>query len=278
MKYRHQYHAGNFADVHKHVLLLEVLRALTRKDKGLLFVDTHAGRGEYDLHPGDTEHPAEWQAGAAKLLAAAPRHAALMRYRDRVSAGVHGGSLHYPGSPILAVRALRPVDRAVFFETQREEAGHLRKVLPEGGRTRVEIADGFQGLRALLPPPERRGCVLIDPPYEDRADLSHVIAAVKESLQRFESAVLLLWLPVKLRSDFDAWLTMLQAASARPVLASLLWMHPCDSRAALNGSALALVNPPYLVEQEMREWLPEVRARLGGTKSGCEVLATSERR
>jgi 23S rRNA (adenine2030-N6)-methyltransferase len=278
MKYRHQYHAGNFADVHKHVLLLEILRALTRKDKGLLYVDTHAGRGDYDLHPGDSEHPAEWQSGAAKLLAAAPRHPALTRYRDLVAAGAHGGSLHYPGSPILAVRALRPVDRAVLFETQREEATHLRKALPEGGRTRIELADGFQGLRALLPPPERRGCILIDPPYEDRADLAHVIAAVEDSLQRFENAVMLLWLPVKLRSDFDAWLAMLHSASARPVLASLLWMHPCDSRAALNGSALALVNPPYLVEQEMREWLPELRALLGGLQSGCEVLATSERR
>ena len=130
MKYRHQFHAGNFADVHKHVLLLEVLRALTRKDKGLLFVDTHAGRGEYDLHPGDSEHPAEWQAGAAKVLAATPQHAALTRYRDLVARGAHGGSLHYPGSPLLAPRALRAVDRAVFFETQREEAGHLRKALP----------------------------------------------------------------------------------------------------------------------------------------------------
>src|SRR5262245_42378133 len=103
MKYRHQYHAGNFADVHKHVTLVEVLRALTRKDKGLLFVDTHAGRGDYDLHPGDAEHPAEWQSGAARILAATPKHAALTRYRDLVAPGVHGGSLRYPGSPILAL-------------------------------------------------------------------------------------------------------------------------------------------------------------------------------
>ena len=108
MKYRHQYHAGNFADVHKHVLLLEILVALTRKDKGLLFVDTHAGRGDYDLHPGDAEHPAEWQSGVAALLAGAPRHAALTRYRDLVATGVHGGSLHYRGSPLLAMQVLRP--------------------------------------------------------------------------------------------------------------------------------------------------------------------------
>jgi 23S rRNA (adenine2030-N6)-methyltransferase len=278
MKYRHQYHAGNFADVHKHILLLEVLRALTRKDKGLLFVDTHAGRGEYDLHPGDTAHPAEWQAGAAKVLAAAPRHAALVHYREQIASGVHGGSLLYPGSPLLAIRCLRETDRSVFFETQREEAGHLRELLPGAARARVDGADGFAGLRALLPPPERRGCVLIDPPYEEREDLTRVIAAVKDSLQRFENGVLLLWLPVKLRGDFDAWFAMLQAASARPALASLLWMHPCDSRAALNGSALVLVNPPYLVEDGMREWLPELRGLLGGPQSGCEILATSERR
>ena len=278
MKYRHQYHAGNFADVHKHVLLLEVLRTLTRKDKGLLFVDTHAGRGEYDLHPGDVEHPAEWQAGAAKILGSTPKHAALSRYRELVAAGAHGGSLHYPGSPMLAARTLRPVDRAVFFETQREEAGHLRKVLPDGVRTRVEIGDGFAGLRALLPPPERRGCVLIDPPYEEREDHTRNVTAVKDALQRFESAVLILWLPVKLRSDFDSWFSMLQAAVQRPVLASLLWMHPCDSRAALNGSALVLVNPPYLIDEEMHGWLPELEQLLGGEQSGSEVLATSERR
>ncbi|MEO8019479.1 MAG: 23S rRNA (adenine(2030)-N(6))-methyltransferase RlmJ [Pseudomonadota bacterium] len=278
MKYRHQYHAGNFADVHKHVLLLEVLRALTRKDKGLLFVDTHAGRGEYDLHPGDTAHPAEWQAGIAKLLAAAPRHAALVQYREQIAAGMHGGSLRYPGSPLLALHALRAADRLVFFETQREEASHLRKVLPERERVRVETADGFSGLRALLPPPERRGCVLIDPPFEEREDHTRLLNAVSDSLQRFASAALVLWVPVKLRSDFDAWFSMLHKAAGQPVLASLLWMHPCDSRAALNGSALMLVNAPYLVEEGMREWLPELQRLLGGPQSGCEVLTTSERR
>jgi len=275
MKYRHQYHAGNFADVHKHVLLLEILAALTRKDKGLLFVDTHAGRGDYDLHPGDAEHPAEWQAGVAKLLAAAPRHEALTRYRDLVASGVHGGSLRYRGSPLLALQALRPVDRAVFFETQREEAGHLRRLLESSPRVRVDSGDGFAGLRALLPPPERRGCVLIDPPYEERADFTRVHQTTLDALVRFEGAVLILWLPLKLRSDFDGWLAKLRRELPRPVLGSLLWVHPTDSRAALNGSGLAVVNPPYLLEEGMREWLPELRALIGGDRSGCEVLSTS---
>lgn len=280
MKYRHQYHAGNFADVHKHVVLLDVLAALTRKDKGLLFVDTHAGRGEYQLHPGDAEHPAEWQAGAAKLLAATPRHEALLRYRALLAQRQHGASLFYPGSPLLAAGALRAVDRLVFFETQRDEAGQLRKSLGERSKARVESSDGFAGLRALLPPPERRGCVLIDPPYEEREDFTRVLHAASDSLQRFESAVLLLWTPVKLRADFDDWLAKLRRAITRPVLGSLLWMHPCDSRAALNGSAMVVVNPPYLVEEAMREWLPELPAMLGPAQgqAGCEVLGVSATR
>jgi 23S rRNA (adenine2030-N6)-methyltransferase len=276
MKYRHQHHAGNFADVHKHVLLLEVLTALTRKDKGLLFVDTHAGRGEYQLHPGDAAHPAEWQMGAARLLAGAPRHEALARYRELLAPRKHGASLQYPGSPLLALGALRPVDRAVFFETQREEAGHLRKLVANRERTRVEVADGFAGLRGLLPPPERRGCVLIDPPYEEREDLARVRQAMVDALQRFEGAVLVSWLPVKLRADFDAWFAKLRGAIQRPMLGSLLWMHPCDSRVALNGSALVVVNPPYLVEEGMRDWLPELRALLGADRqSGCELFSAS---
>lgn len=281
MKYRHQYHAGNFADVHKHVLLLDILGALTRKEKGLLFVDTHAGRGDYDLHPGDLAHPAEWRAGAGKVLDTPPKHAALARYHEAIARGAHGAALRYPGSPLLALGGLRAVDRAVFFETQREEAGHLRKAidtLAPAPRTRVESADGFAGLRALLPPPERRGCVLIDPPYEDREDYARARDCAHDALTRFESAVLVLWVPVKLRTDFDHWWRSLRATMTRPAVASLLWMHPCDSRAALNGSALVVVNPPYLVEDAMREWLPELRALLGGPASGCEVLSANESR
>jgi 23S rRNA (adenine2030-N6)-methyltransferase len=279
VKYRHQYHAGNFADVHKHVLLLQVLAALARKEKGFLYVDTHAGRGEYSLHAGDSAHPAEWQAGAARVLDGAPRHAALQHYRELLRTRQHGASLEYPGSPLIALSALRPADRAVFFETQRDEAGHLRKLVAQRERTRVEVADGFAGLRALLPPPERRGCVLIDPPFEEREDFTRLRAAAQDALQRFESAVLILWLPLKLREDFDAWFDKMRRASTRPMLASLLWMHPCDSRAALNGSALVVVNPPYLLDRDMHDWLPELRALLdtpGGGRSGFEVLATGQ--
>src|SRR5690349_12382494 len=232
MKYRHQFHAGNFADVHKHVLLLDVLSALTRKDKGLLFVDTHAGRGEYQLHPGDAAHPAEWQSGAAKLLVAEPAHESLRRYREILLGRQHGASLFYAGSPLLAAGALRPVDRLVFFETQRDEAGQLRKSFAaseaRNRNIRIETADGFAGLRALLPPPERRGCVLIDPPYEERQDFARVDDALVDALQRFPTGVLVAWLPVKLRGDFDHWFASLGRAVTRPMLASVVWVHRRD--------------------------------------------------
>jgi len=282
MKYRHQHHAGNFADVHKHVLLLETLTALTRKDKGLLFVDTHAGHGAYDLHPGDSAHPAEWQAGAARLLAASPRHEALAAYREVIAAGVHGAALRYPGSPLLAQRMLRAVDRAVYFETQRDEAAQLRKALDGAARARVESGDGFAGLRALLPPPERRGCVLIDPPYEERADYTRVHDAIGDALHRFPTLVLIAWLPIKLRRDFDLWLAALARSVTCELLTSLLWVHPTDSRAALNGSALLVANPPWLLEQRLREWSPELASLLGGqsgdTAGGQEVLLTAARK
>jgi 23S rRNA (adenine2030-N6)-methyltransferase len=145
----------------------------------------------------------------------------------------------------------------------------------------VESTDGFTGLRGLLPPPERRGCVLIDPPYEERADFTRVHDAIVDALQRFPTAVLLAWLPIKLRSDFDRWFASLARATPQPLLASLLWMHPTDSRAALNGSAVVAVNPPYLLEQDMREWLPELHTLLAGAagdnQGGSEVLVTSAR-
>ena len=155
----------------------------------------------------------------------------------------------------------------------------MRKVLPESERARVEGADGFQGLRALLPPPERRGCVLIDPPYEERADFTHVLAAVKDALQRFESAVLLLWLPVKLRSDFDAWLAQLQAARGAAgarfaaVDASLRFARRTQRLGAGAGQS-ALSSRSRRCASGCRS----CRRCSAAPQSGCEVLATSEPR
>ncbi len=142
---------------------------------------------------------------------------------------------------------------------------------------RIETADGFAGLRALLPPPERRGCVLIDPPYEEREDFTRLSSAVTDALQRFESAALVLWLPVKYARRLRRLARQAPREDRSPHDGVAALDAPCDSRAALNGSAMVLVNPPYQVEEASREWLPELRALLGGPQSGCEVLATGSR-
>jgi len=271
-KYRHRFHAGNFADVHKHVTLLALLRALARKEKGFAYLDTHAGRGAYDLEA-SVDHRATRQAFES-LLAAPPAQPEIADFAQLVSAwraraaAPHG----YPGSPLIACAVLRPQDRAVLIELAREEARALETALPQGARARVECDDGFERLRAHLPPPERRGLTLIDPPYEQPTENARAQAAAFEAVRRFPTGVLALWYPIKDERDTRAWLGTLTGRLGRETLVSELALHPCDSRVALNGSGLLIANPPYRFAEAMRRWLPELHARLcpAGT-GGCRV-------
>lgn len=261
MKYRHAYHAGNFADVHKHVALIALLRAMQLKDKGLLFVDTHAGRGRYALGRGDARASGEAQAGAIALLAAlqgrdnAPPeladYAAVIGAWRRSSRAQHD----YPGSPLIAAQLLRWQDRGVAIESQPAEFEALRKALGRDSRVVAEHGDGHARLSALLPPVTRRGLVLIDPPYEDsRADWRAAAATTHAALERFETCVIAIWYPIKDVRDTDRWLQELARGLARPTSAAELWVHPTDSRAGLNGSGLVIVNPPFRFEDRCDAW------------------------
>ena len=272
MKYRHAHHAGNFADVHKHVTLLALLAALQRKEKGLLYLETHAGRGVYDLG----ESAAESRAGIARLEAVACEAPELRHYLDRVAQLRRaGGSKHlYPGSPWLAASALRAQDRGVLVEALAEEARALERALgPVAGRVRIETGDGFARLRAELPPVERRALILIDPPYEEtREDFERVRSGLTEALRRFATGVVAIWYPIKHARDTDRWLEAVGRELDREALVSQLWLHPCDSRVALNGSGLLIVNPPYQLDERMSQWLPELYRCLRGTaQGGCTV-------
>ncbi len=286
MKYRHSFHAGNFADLHKHVTLLALLAALKRKETGFLYLDTHAGRGSYDLSGGS----AEAAGGLGRFLAAEPRaeelrHYAAMLARARAA---RAASHFYPGSPLIALSELRPQDRAVFIEWQGAEAQALRTAVgDEGGpdaarsakpRVRTEHGDGLKLMRAALPPPERRALIFIDPPYEEqRAELTRVAVAVADGLRRFATGVFALWYPIKEQRVTAAWHAEFSRAVAAPTLLSELWLYPRDSRVALNGSGLLIVNPPWQIEQAMRAWLPELAAALGaGSSGGTEVRMLSQ--
>ncbi len=267
-KYRHGFHAGNFADVHKHVTLVALLAALERKDKGFFYLETHAGRGAYDL-----EKSAESRAavpGIERVLASSESHPELAAYAQAVTGWrSHAGHpCAYPGSPLIAAGRLRPQDRAVLIELAREEASALDQALPRGSRAQTVEADGFERLRAYLPPPERRGLTFIDPPYEAQGEIARVEKALAEALRRFQTGVIAVWYPIKDARDIAAWHSALRSSVAREMLAGELWLHPCDSRVALNGSGLLIVNPPYGIAERMRAWLPALHALLDPAGQG----------
>jgi 23S rRNA (adenine2030-N6)-methyltransferase len=286
MKYRHSFHAGNFADVHKHVTLLALLTALQKKDKGFLYLDTHAGRGSYDL----STQSLEAAAGIGRFASVEHSAPELRQYAALLAQfrGYPGQRHLYPGSPLIAASALRPQDRAVLIEFLGAEAQALEASLAAlaPGRSdaprsvRVERGDGFERLRAWLPPPERRGLTFIDPPYEQtQQDFAHVAAALAEGLRRFPTGVFAAWYPIKDERSTAAW----QAACARtlqaPTLVCELWLYPRDSQVGLNGSGLLIANPPYLTLERLQAWLPELKSALAvGPAAGASARMLSQSR
>jgi 23S rRNA (adenine2030-N6)-methyltransferase len=276
MKYRHSFHAGNFADVHKHVTLLALLAALQRKEKGFLYLETHAGRGAYDSSTGAVEV----ETGVGRFSVGANGSEELQTYSAflREYRAAQRNPRAYPGSPVIASHRLRPQDRAVLVELAPVEARALEHAIGGRSRLRVEQGDGFERLRAWLPPPERRGLTFIDPPYEETArDLERARTAVAEALRRFRTGVIAVWYPIKDDRELAAWQTGLAGTLECETLVAELWLYPRDSRVALNGSGMLIVNPPYLLAERMRVWLPELQARLDvGNTGGTSIRTLAE--
>jgi 23S rRNA (adenine2030-N6)-methyltransferase len=273
MKYRHSFHAGNFADVHKHVTLLALLGALQRKDGGFLYLETHAGRGVYELGRANAAESAAAprllkELQSAQLSSAELEHyvTELKRLRARLAKPAA-----YPGSPLFAAEQLRIQDRAVFFEIIPGEGRALARNLRGFAHARVEDGDGFAGLRAFLPPRERRCLVLIDPPYEERSDFESVARACQEALQRLPSTLIAAWYPIKDGRTTDAWLARLGAALGCDNTVAEWWLYPRDSRVALNGSGMLILNPPYEFAARMTVWLSELQALFATPGSGAQV-------
>jgi len=273
MKYRHNYHAGNFADIHKHVTLLALLTALKRKEKGFAYFETHAGRGLYDL-----SSPTEAATVGAGRFIAAHHTAAELKEFSQLIAGLRAERAHshsYPGSPLIAARELRPQDRALLCELVPAEARSLEKALQGTSQCRIEVGDGFERLRAWLPPQERRGLILIDPPYEEtHKDFERATATVVDALNRFETAVIAVWFPIKDEREAAAWTSTFARSVQRETLLSELWLYPRDSRVALNGSGMLIVNPPYLIADRMSVWLPALRASMDAGHTGGTSVRT----
>jgi 23S rRNA (adenine2030-N6)-methyltransferase len=276
MKYRHSFHAGNFADVHKHVTLLALLASLKRKDKGFAYLETHAGRGTYDL-----TSPSEATAGVERFIAGEYRAEELQLYAKLICdyRDSRGRKRGYPGSPVIAAEALRAQDRAMVCEFIPAEVRMLERELEGNPRVRVERGDGLQRLRAWLPPSERRGLIFIDPPYEEtRADFDRVTQAVVDALTRFSTGILAAWYPIKDEREIRAWHAAFAQAVGYETLVSELWLYPRDSQVALNGSGMLIVNPPYQLAERMHSWLPELQSQLDAGHAGGTRIAQLPRR
>jgi 23S rRNA (adenine2030-N6)-methyltransferase len=238
MNYRHAFHAGNFADCVKHALLLLLLRAMQRKAKPLLVLDTHAGVGTYDLSTGPAERTGEWRGGIGRVMAARP--AALADYL-----GVVEGLGLYPGSPLIAASLLRDGDRLVCCELHPQDATALRRVFAGRRDVAVHERDGYAAIRAFLPPPERRTLVLVDPPYEKADEFDAVLRAVCTGYEKFRTGVFAVWYPVKSKAPVRAFFEGVKASSLRDVVGVEILLREPSDPARLNGCGVMVVNPPF---------------------------------
>lgn len=281
MNYRHSYHAGNFADVLKHCVLFALIKALKAKDTPFALIDTHAGSGCYALDSEEAGKTGEYRDGIARLMFPDLRHGGqatlpplLRHWLDAILAlpGNEHGLKLYPGSPLQAARAMRATDSAQLCELHPEEAARLRELFGRDDRVHVHHRDGYEALKGLLPPKEKRGLVLIDPPYEAQDKEFRLIeAALKTALQRWPNGVYAIWYPIKLRSQVQPFLRWLQHCGARRVLQAELLVHPDDSPLRLNGSGMAILNAPFNLDQTLREPL-QAMARLLAQERAAQWL------
>ena len=267
LSYRHAFHAGNHADVLKHLALVQVLRYFNQKDKPYWFIDTHAGAGAYALTKGYATQVAEYKDGIARLWSCDDLPDALQDYMGIVRAENRDGTLrHYPGSPRIARALLRDIDRLRLFELHPSDHPSLERNLAAAGkRVLIQHGDGFAGLKALLPPPPRRAVALIDPSYEVKADYQHVVQALRDALTRFPTGCYLLWYPLLARVEAQKLPEKLRKLPAADWLdVTLRVKAPSPDGLGMHGSGLFVINPPYTLRatlQSVMPWLARVLAQ-----------------
>jgi 23S rRNA (adenine2030-N6)-methyltransferase len=263
LSYRHAFHAGNFADVLKHLVLLESLNYLTQKDKPIWYADTHAGGGGYALNSQQAQKNAEFANGIGRLWGASDAPEAVVRYLQQVndfnqlnqSTDLH----YYPGSPWLAQSVLREHDRLSLFELHAQENQILQQTLALGGRDRrvkVFAQDGFQGLIAQLPPKERRGLALMDPSYEIKSDYERVVEVLVQAHKRFATGTFLLWYPVVERQRIHQLEKALCASGMRNISLYELGLSDDTSGRGMTASGMVVINPPWTLAATMQQVLP----------------------
>ena len=273
MNYRHAFHAGSFADVVKHAVLCRILDYLRTKDAPFRVIDTHAGAGLYDLTGDEASRGGEWQDGIAKLMATKlPEKVAslLAPYLEVIGALNERGRLKiYPGSPAIVRAWLRPQDRMIACELEPKVSVSLRHNLRGDTRIKALEIDGWTALAAYVPPPERRGLVLIDPPFERDDDFAQLASGLSVAHRKWATGIYALWYPIKGRAEPDALAKSLLRLGIRKILRAELTVTPLDDQSRLNGSGLIVVNPPWPLEAELADLLPALAGLLGRDGKGA---------
>lgn len=257
LSYRHGFHAGNFADVVKHAVLMLAIQSLLKKDAPLCYLDTHAGAGRYDLHAAPARKTNEFRDGIARIWSRTDIPALLTPYLDAVRALNPEGELrNYPGSPLLARTLLRDQDRMVLMELHTTEYPILKQEFAHDQHVAVHHVDGFQAIKGFVPPKERRGLVLMDPSYEVKTDFDHAVATLQGAYERWPTGTYALWYPVLERALVNRLERRLVISGMRKVLHTELCIRPEDIAIGLNGCGMVLINPPWQLDEQIRQLMP----------------------
>lgn len=273
MNYKHIYHAGNFADIAKHVALVYCLDALKRKDAGFFAMDTHAGRGSYDLNSPEARKSTEADQGIQRLLEVQPPDKLLARYLVAIRAQSGRRLKRYHGSPAQIADALRSQDRAVFVELMPAQARAAGRHLKSAGRIRTETGDGYSVLRASLPPAERRGLVLLDPPYESAEELKALLKGLDDAYRRWSTGTFLAWYPILSAGQRASVHARFAALRIPKMLFADLGVRPDDVGVGLAGSGLIIVNPPYGTDEFLGAAYAAIHAALAPRGAGYVEVA-----
>ncbi|MBM7061167.1 23S rRNA (adenine(2030)-N(6))-methyltransferase RlmJ [Pseudomonas sp. UL073] len=271
MNYRHAFHAGNHADVLKHLVLSRLIALLSRKEAPFAYLDSHAGVGLYDLLGPQASRTDEWRDGIARLWqgeapALADDYLAVLQ-----ALNPNGALRYYPGSPELARQLSRAQERLVLNEKHPEDGRLLKDNMSGDRRVTVRLGEGWHIPRALLPAPEKRALFLIDPPFEQSDELERCVVALEEAIGRMRQTVVAIWYPIKSLAQLRRFYQDLEKSGAPKLLRAELYVHAPNDAGRLSGSGLAIANPPWGLEEELRELLPWLAGVLAQSEGGWRL-------
>lgn len=257
LSYRHIYHAGNHADILKHIVISEICHHLIKKDSPFFYLDTHAGIGQYPLGSEQAQKNKEFDTGISQLLTLTNPPDAITRLLTIVKTLNQHEDLHiYPGSPKVVNAYLRPKDKMYLCELHPKDQPVLAELFQTSRQVKVEKRDGFQAVKALLPPQQKRGLILMDPPYEVKQDYQTVVKALVDGYRRFAQGVYAIWFPILSRQQADELANSIQQTKICNVLLLELSIRNDDIEGGMNGSGMIVVNPPWTLEKNASEFLP----------------------